>query len=43
METSKQRLPLYTTIALISGFILSFGFGVVNYIQLLYYAFEPPS
>ncbi|PEE91807.1 DNA translocase FtsK [Bacillus cereus] len=43
METSKQRLPLYTTIALISGFILSFGFGVANYIQLLYYAFEPPS
>ncbi|PFQ05638.1 DNA translocase FtsK [Bacillus cereus] len=43
METSKQRLPLYTTIALISGFILSFGFGVLNYIQLLYYAFEPPS
>ena len=43
MEASKQRLPLYTTIALISGFILSFGFGVVNYIQLLYYAFEPPS
>ncbi|PFN49317.1 conjugal transfer protein TraG [Bacillus cereus] len=43
MEASKQRLPLYTTIALISGFILSFGFGVANYIQLLYYAFEPPS
>ncbi|WP_242309936.1 DNA translocase FtsK [Bacillus cereus group sp. BfR-BA-01524] len=43
METSKQRLPLYTTITLISGFILSFGFGVANYIQLLYYAFEPPS
>ncbi|PEV85958.1 conjugal transfer protein TraG [Bacillus thuringiensis] len=43
METSKQRLPLYSTIALISGFILSFGFGVANYIQLLYYAFEPPS
>ncbi|NIE94195.1 TraM recognition domain-containing protein [Bacillus sp. Ab-1751] len=43
METSMQRLPLYTTIALISGFILSFGFGVANYIQLLYYAFEPPS
>ncbi|MRD39616.1 TraM recognition domain-containing protein [Bacillus thuringiensis] len=43
METSNQRLPLYTTIALISGFILSFGFGVANYIQLLYYAFEPPS
>ncbi|EOO24626.1 hypothetical protein ICM_05022 [Bacillus cereus BAG1X2-3] len=43
METSKQRLPLYTTIALISGFILSFGFGVANYIQLIYYAFEPPS
>lgn len=43
METSKQRLPLYTTIVLISGFILSFGFGVANYIQLLYYAFEPPS
>ncbi|HDR4464428.1 TPA: TraM recognition domain-containing protein [Bacillus cereus] len=43
METSKKRLPLYTTIALISGFILSFGFGVANYIQLLYYAFEPPS
>lgn len=43
METSKQRLPLYTTIALISGFILSFGFGVANYIQLLYYAFEPTS
>lgn len=43
METSKQRLPLYTTIALIGGFILSFGFGVANYIQLLYYAFEPPS
>ncbi|HDR4873842.1 TPA: TraM recognition domain-containing protein [Bacillus cereus] len=43
METSKQRLPLYTTIALISGFILSFGFGIANYIQLLYYAFEPPS
>ncbi|HDR7992802.1 TPA: TraM recognition domain-containing protein [Bacillus cereus] len=43
METSKQRLPLYTTIALFSGFILSFGFGVANYIQLLYYAFEPPS
>ncbi|HDR4907721.1 TPA: TraM recognition domain-containing protein [Bacillus cereus] len=43
METTKQRLPLYTTIALISGFILSFGFGVANYIQLLYYAFEPPS
>ncbi|HDR6218936.1 TPA: TraM recognition domain-containing protein [Bacillus cereus] len=43
METSKQRLPLYTTISLISGFILSFGFGVANYIQLLYYAFEPPS
>ncbi|MFE6014692.1 DNA translocase FtsK, partial [Bacillus thuringiensis] len=43
METSKQRLPLYTTITLISGFILSFGFGVANYIQLIYYAFEPPS
>ncbi|MED2917532.1 DNA translocase FtsK [Bacillus thuringiensis] len=43
METSKQRLPLYTTITLISGFILSFGFGVANYIQLLYYAFESPS
>ncbi|NRQ72265.1 TraM recognition domain-containing protein [Bacillus cereus] len=43
METSMQRLPLYTTISLISGFILSFGFGVANYIQLLYYAFEPPS
>ncbi|PFI93943.1 TraM recognition domain-containing protein [Bacillus cereus] len=43
METSKQRIPLYTTIALISGFILSFGLGVANYIQLLYYVFEPPS
>ncbi|MBU5219454.1 TraM recognition domain-containing protein [Bacillus albus] len=43
METFKQRLPLFTTIGLISGFILSFGFGLVNYIKLLYYAFEPPS
>ncbi|HDR4908840.1 TPA: TraM recognition domain-containing protein [Bacillus cereus] len=43
METFKQRLPLFTTIGLISGFILSFGFGLVNYIRLLYYAFEPPS
>lgn len=43
METFKQRLPLFTTITLISGFILSFGFGLVNYIKLLYYAFEPPS
>ncbi|KAB2399892.1 MULTISPECIES: DNA translocase FtsK [Bacillus cereus group] len=43
METSKQRVPLYTTMALISAFILSFGFGLINYIQLLYYAFEPPS
>ncbi|TNP01418.1 DNA translocase FtsK [Bacillus pacificus] len=43
METLKQRLPLLTTLALISGFILSFGFGLVNYIKLLYYAFEPPS
>ncbi|QKH05060.1 TraM recognition domain-containing protein (plasmid) [Bacillus cereus] len=42
METFKQRLPLFTTIGLISGFILSFGFGLVNYIKLLYYAFEPP-
>ncbi|EJR80147.1 DNA translocase FtsK [Bacillus cereus] len=43
MDTFKQRLPLFTTIGLISGFILSFGFGLVNYIKLLYYAFEPPS
>ncbi|MGN4865157.1 DNA translocase FtsK [Bacillus cereus group sp. MYBK132-2] len=43
METFKQRIPLFTTIGLISGFILSFGFGLVNYIKLLYYAFEPPS
>ncbi|PEV55302.1 conjugal transfer protein TraG [Bacillus cereus] len=43
METFKQRLPLFATIGLISGFILSFGFGLVNYIKLLYYAFEPPS
>ncbi|HDR8495112.1 TPA: TraM recognition domain-containing protein [Bacillus cereus] len=43
METFKQRLPLFTTLGLISGFILSFGFGLVNYIKLLYYAFEPPS
>ncbi|MEK4599396.1 DNA translocase FtsK [Bacillus sp. FSL R9-9497] len=43
MQTFKQRLPLFTTIGLISGFILSFGFGLVNYIKLLYYAFEPPS
>ncbi|WP_242245468.1 DNA translocase FtsK [Bacillus cereus group sp. BfR-BA-01330] len=43
METFKQRLPLFTTIGLFSGFILSFGFGLVNYIKLLYYAFEPPS
>ncbi|EOQ05975.1 hypothetical protein KQ3_05992 [Bacillus cereus B5-2] len=43
METFKQRLPLFTTIGLISGFILSFVFGLVNYIKLLYYAFEPPS
>lgn len=43
MKTYKQRLPLFTTIGLISGFILSFGFGLVNYIKLLYYAFEPPS
>lgn len=43
METYKQRLPLFTTIGLISGFILSFGFGLVNYFKLLYYAFEPPS
>ncbi|WP_176581264.1 DNA translocase FtsK [Bacillus thuringiensis] len=43
METFKQRLPLFTTIGLISGFILSFGFGLVNYIKLLYYAFETPS
>ncbi|MEI5913548.1 DNA translocase FtsK [Bacillus albus] len=43
METFKQRLPLFTTVGLISGFIVSFGFGLVNYIKLLYYAFEPPS
>ncbi|MED0997726.1 DNA translocase FtsK [Bacillus mobilis] len=43
METFKQQLPLFTTIGLISVFILSFGFGLVNYIKLLYYAFEPPS
>ncbi|WP_422424525.1 DNA translocase FtsK [Bacillus sp. PSXD-155] len=43
METFKQRIPLFTTIGIISGFILSFGFGLVNYIKLLYYAFEPPS
>ncbi|MFJ8219860.1 DNA translocase FtsK [Bacillus cereus] len=43
MEIFKQRLPLFTTVGLISGFILSFGFGLVNYIKLLYYAFEPPS
>lgn len=43
METFQQRLPFFTTIALISGFILSFGFGLVNYIKLLYYVFEPPS
>lgn len=43
MGTLKQRLPLFTTLTLISGFLLSFGFGLVNYIKLLYYAFEPPS
>ncbi|HDR7719398.1 DNA translocase FtsK (plasmid) [Bacillus albus] len=43
MGTLKQRLPLFTTLTLISGFIFSFGFGLVNYIKLLYYAFEPPS
>ncbi|EEM80309.1 DNA translocase FtsK [Bacillus thuringiensis] len=43
MQTFKQRLPLFTTIGLISGFILSFVFGLVNYIKLLYYAFESPS
>ncbi|KAA0759092.1 conjugal transfer protein TraG [Bacillus sp. AR2-1] len=42
MGTLKQRLPLFTTLTLISGFIFSFGFGLVNYIKLLYYAFEPP-
>nr|WP_257149147.1 hypothetical protein [Bacillus cereus] len=44
METFKQQLPLFTTIGgLISGFILSLGLGLVNYIKLLYYAFESPS
>ncbi|SCC44334.1 Protein of unknown function [Bacillus wiedmannii] len=36
MGTFKQRLPLFTTLTLISGFIFSFGFGLVNYIKLLY-------
>lgn len=43
MDTFKQRLPLFTTITLISAFIISFGVGLINYIKLLYYAFEPPS
>ncbi|QWG81426.1 TraM recognition domain-containing protein (plasmid) [Bacillus mycoides] len=43
MDTFKQRLPLFTTITLISAFIISFGVGLINYIKLLYYAFELPS
>ncbi|MEK7019446.1 DNA translocase FtsK [Bacillus sp. FSL R9-9410] len=43
MDMFKQRLPLFTTITLISAFIISFGVGLINYIKLLYYAFEPPS
>ncbi|MGE6552759.1 DNA translocase FtsK [Bacillus mycoides] len=43
MNTFKQRLPLFTTITLISAFIISFGVGLINYIKLLYYAFELPS
>ncbi|EJV74174.1 DNA translocase FtsK [Bacillus cereus] len=43
MDAFKQRLPLITTSILLCGFVISFGVGIVNYIQLLYYAFEPPS
>ncbi|HDR4448858.1 TPA: TraM recognition domain-containing protein [Bacillus cereus] len=43
MDAFKQRLPLITTSILLCGFVISFGVGIVNYIKLLYYAFEPPS
>ncbi|MBE7127592.1 DNA translocase FtsK [Bacillus mycoides] len=43
MDTFKQRLPLITTSILLIGFVISFGVGIVNYMKLLYYAFEPPS
>lgn len=43
MDTFKRKIPLLVTITLIFGFIISFIVGLVNYIKLLYYAFEPPS
>ncbi|PEB54640.1 conjugal transfer protein TraG, partial [Bacillus sp. AFS098217] len=43
MDTFKRKIPLLVTITLICGFIISFVVGLVNYIKLLYYAFEPPT